>query len=349
MTATTTTATYVKWKEQLITKEDPGHVHKVLGICCLISFIWRLSQMGPSDMGFRTYPSFTIPTFLLHWSLTISSFIFHIPAKRIKSGDRIWPEYRLHALVFLSRSLLICCVYYYEQYYHLSPNYDLNFLIVMFTLFAADVSSWSVENRSGSIRELDTHPAVKFFFSMMQFGATAGCLYGLRRFSLMFYMVFIVQVNPFLMTLRRKNLLSKSFVVTLYGLGLASAVWLTIYEHTVHAPNGFNSFWCQGVILNCAALLRLGPRLPVIRYVQDNKYILWLVLGFLLRYIRPFFDMKEPVATNIYIMCQILRVSMFSFGIWKGWIRDWYNKNRTVNEKAASTNGTTTAAVKKNA
>jgi hypothetical protein len=86
-------------------------------------------------------------------------------------------------------------LYYYEQVNQINtPLYDVNFLIVMATLFAADVSSWSVgTNRSGSIRELDTHPAVKFFFSFMQFGATSGCLYGLRRYSIMFYMAFIVQ------------------------------------------------------------------------------------------------------------------------------------------------------------
>lgn len=86
-------------------------------------------------------------------------------------------------------------LYYYEQVNQIeTPLYDINFLIVMATLFAADVSSWSVgTNRSGSIRELDTHPAVKFFFSFMQFGATSGCLYGLRRYSIMFYMAFIVQ------------------------------------------------------------------------------------------------------------------------------------------------------------
>jgi hypothetical protein len=311
------------WKKQLITHEDPGHMHKILGVTCLISFIWRLAQMGETDMGFQKYTKLTLPTIILHWCLTLSSFIFTIPVKRIKTGDRIWPEYRLHALVFLSRSLAIMTVYYYEQYYNLKPNYDLNFLIVMCTLIAADVSSWSVgDNRSSSIRELDTHPAVKFFFSMMQFGATAGCLYGMRRYSIMFYMAFIVQINPFLMTLRRKNLLSKNVVVTMYGVGLASAIGLVIYEHTNHAYNGFNSFYCQGLIVNLAAILRLGPRFPIIRYVQDNKYLLWLTLGLLLRYVRPIFD--EPLSREAMFMLQALRLSMFGLGVWKGWLRDYF-------------------------
>jgi len=192
-----------------VTDEDPGHVHKILGIACLISYAWRFSMAGATDMGFESYPHLTIPTLLLHWSLTLSSFVFKIPRKRIKTGDRIWPEYRLHALVFLSRSLAILAHYRYEQLYHIQePMHHVNFAIVMATLFFADWSSWSVgeDHRSGSIRDLEAHPAVKFFFSFMQFGATSGCLYGLRRFSLVFYFTSILQFTPFLMTLRRKSM-----------------------------------------------------------------------------------------------------------------------------------------------
>jgi hypothetical protein len=177
-------STFSTWKKQLITHEDPGHVHKTLGTLCLLSYIWRLSQWGDSDMGFATRPVLTLPTILLHWSLNLSAFAFKIPAKRIKSGDRIWPEYRLHSLVFLSRSLAIMCVYYYEQCYQLEPNYIFNFAIVVATLIAADISSWSVgENRSSSIRELGVPPGVQYFFSYMQLAATAGSCFSLRSLS----------------------------------------------------------------------------------------------------------------------------------------------------------------------
>jgi len=76
-------------KTQMITKEDPFHVHKTLGVACLASFVWRFSMMGDADMGFALYPSYTLPTLLLHFSLNASSFFFTIPAKRIKTGDRI--------------------------------------------------------------------------------------------------------------------------------------------------------------------------------------------------------------------------------------------------------------------
>ena len=322
---TTVDGALFKLKKQLFTHEDPWHFHKTLGICCLISFAWRLSMIGPSDMGFQKYTTLTLPTLLLHLSLTLSSFVFKIPSKRIKSGDRIWPEYRLHALVFLSRSLICCCVFYFEQLHHLPPNYDINCVIVILTILAADISSRIVTHRSGSIRDLDTHPAVKYYFSWMQFVATSLHLYGARRFSLFFYTAFVVQVNPFLMTLRRKNLLSTNEVLSLYGAMLVFGFFVVVYEFGVNAPNGFNGFLCQSFIANIAAVLRLGPRLPVVRHIQDNKYILWILLGFLLRNIRTFFDTKEELPYRLGNIVQLLQVLVILLFVWKGWVRDWYN------------------------
>ena len=84
-----TTSRWSYYKKQLITHEDPGHIHKILGVAVLASFIWRFSMFGERDMGFKTYPHLTLPTILLHCSLTATSFIFKIPKKRISTGDRI--------------------------------------------------------------------------------------------------------------------------------------------------------------------------------------------------------------------------------------------------------------------
>jgi len=50
--------------------------------------LWRWSMAGERDMGF-IYPELTLPTIVLHFMLTASAFMFKIPAKRIKQGDRI--------------------------------------------------------------------------------------------------------------------------------------------------------------------------------------------------------------------------------------------------------------------
>ena len=133
-----------EWKKQLITKEDPIHLHKTLGILCLLSFIWRFAHIGDSDMGFLSHPSLTIPTVCLHFLLTASAFDFKIPARRIKDGTRIWPEYRMHAMVFLCRSLAVISMYWYETRQGLERNYDFNLFVVLASMAVADLCSASV-------------------------------------------------------------------------------------------------------------------------------------------------------------------------------------------------------------
>lgn len=100
-----------QWKKQLVTKEDAFHIHKTLGMLCLVSFLFRLALAGESDMGFGAaqYPALTVPTIVLHLLLSLSALEFKIPQRRISSGYRIWPEYRLHSIgEFFSLGLQIC-------------------------------------------------------------------------------------------------------------------------------------------------------------------------------------------------------------------------------------------------
>jgi len=91
-------------------------------------------MIGVSDMGFRTHPNCTVPTLLLHLALSASSFEFKIPIVRIREGSRIWPEYRLHSLVFCDRSLAVMALYWYEDTYQVEkPYYPINAVIVLFT------------------------------------------------------------------------------------------------------------------------------------------------------------------------------------------------------------------------
>ena len=78
------------WKEKLITREDAYHHHKILGILALLSMALRFGMVGQqTDMGFASHPEWTWPTLALHFALTVSSFQFKIPPKRIKDGGRI--------------------------------------------------------------------------------------------------------------------------------------------------------------------------------------------------------------------------------------------------------------------
>jgi hypothetical protein len=312
-TTTTTTPSFYavnsvsEWKQQLVTKEDPQHVHKTLGILVLLSYVWRLAHVGESDLGFRSHPQYTIPTLLLHLSLNASSFIFKIPAKRIASGYRIWPEYRLHSLVFLCRSLSMMLLFYCEQYVwwqqqqqqhdNATHNANLlpteyhvgNILILLGTMAAADISTYlqGPQYQSGFARELDVPAAVKYFFSAAQIYATSMILTGHRRYTMQFLMVIIVQVNAFLMTIRRKNLASHALLTSIYGAMIFGAGVVAWWEFQYRA--GWPTFRGMVLCANIALVLRTGPRVvPILRILQDNKYLLWLSMYALQEmYIRP--------------------------------------------------------------
>lgn len=152
--------------QKLVTKEDSLSMHKILGVAVLGSMMVRLALFfqGDADMGFVNYPEYTVPTVLLHLMLNLSSFVFKIPPKRIASGYRIWPEYRLHSLVFACRSLSYILLYWYEIVYRNGKRLFLaDTILAMGTLVAADMATRSVsaKHRSGFSRELQVAPLVK--------------------------------------------------------------------------------------------------------------------------------------------------------------------------------------------
>lgn len=268
---------------RLVTKDDATHIHKTLGLSCLISFVYRFVNAGPSDMKF-TSSNGTFVMILVHALLSTSSLIFKIPARRINGGYRIWPEYRLHSIVFACRSLATMLVTWFEMRHGLEPIYALNVVIVMATLAAADFSSRSQgSSRSNSIRDLKANPLTQFFFSAMQFHATMGCLLAIRRFSTQFIYVWIIQLNAFLMTLQRKNLAPQGVLVTCYGFMLVFGFCVASYEH-----HRVGMFALVNALGNLAAVLRLGCGMP--------KYLLWLLMGAITHWARSTLDPSSSFA-----------------------------------------------------
>jgi hypothetical protein len=267
---------------------QPMHLHKTLGILCLLSFLWRMTQINDTDMGFQTKPYLTIPTLCLHLALSVSSLAFKIPFRRIKEGSRIWPQYRLHSIVFASRSLAAMALYWFEQHYNKEPMYGANVLIVLATLAAADLSTATQRHPSDTIRGLDIARPTCYCFSMIQFYATASFLFGVRRYTMQFILVFIIQLNAFLMTLRRKNIISHHASMTIYGFMLIFGNHISFHEHIRF---GVPMLLTVGFVANIAFVWRTSP-LPIksraIRNIVHNKYLIWTTMGFWTHYyLRP--------------------------------------------------------------
>lgn len=260
------------------------HAHKILGISALVSFIYRFSNIGERDGNFG--PNYGTLFFIFHhWFLNVSSFIFKIPQRRIRDGGfRIWPEYRIHSLVFASRGLACMLLVWYEQMTSTNateqyqPYYFMDLGIVLATMAAADYGSrLQGEHRSNSIRGTSySDPYGHWWASECQFALTAACLIGMRRYSIHLGAVMIIQCNSFLMTLRRKNVASHEFLTATYGallmLGLVVAVLDDDYNDCMLPAGTYG---------NIAVLLRMGP-------LHVNKYALWTILFLSMQLIRNY-------------------------------------------------------------
>jgi hypothetical protein len=321
------------WKKQMITKEDPIHVHKTLGILCMLSYIFRIVQTGPNDMGFVTFPALTMPTIVLHLLLNLSALEFKIPQKRISSGYRIWPEYRLHSLVFLARSLAVMALYWYEQTWQTGPNYDWNLAIIIAGMIAADLSSYSQRNyRSATIRDLDTAAWVKFLFSVAQFFGSANILYGLRyRYSFHMLAVIVIQCNAFMMTVRRKNLAGHTALVTLYGIALFVSMAVSIYEYYRVDET---IFLTVATIGHLTVVQRMAPWPEFLKLVS-NKYVVWMTAGLVLRQARPWLESAATTA-DMRLVFFATMVPMWALG--------WYKSFGPGANGAMSSESTTKAA-----
>lgn len=299
-------STLSTWKRQLVTKEDYFHHHKILGILCLTSFLYRLSQVF-DDMGFASHPEWTIPTLTIHWMLTASSFQFKIPSRRIRDGARIWPQYRWHAFIFTTRSILLLALYWYEQVRGLEPNYDINFAIAMLCIAAADYTTYAVgtEFRSNTVRELNGPAPLKFLSSAIQFNSTTGLIYGSRSYAIVFVPLFTIQMLPFIGTLRRKGVLKSDFLgASCYFLFLATGFGVQSVRYYREGGEQLHLFLRSVALL--AAFLRLTPLLPSFCWPIQNKFVIWILMYMIMRHARPVISELDVVRMRMVFGALIL-------------------------------------------
>ena len=282
-------------KERLVTEEDFLHLHKISGILVLISFLYRMTLLF-DDMGFVSHPALTLPTIFVHWLLPITAFQFRIPKRRIRDGARIWPEYRWHAFAFTSRSCLCLLVYYYEHIHQLPPSYWINYLLLMANMMGADLATWyyGSEYSSKSVREIQAPGFVKFFLSVMQFNASVAILLGVRSFAMPFFMLYTVQLTPFIGTLRRKGLFNS--IVAGGALYISFLVGgFTVQSLSYHKAGGELLHLVARSLVILAALLRLSP-FPKFLWPLQNKYVIWTIMYAIVSLVRPilFNDAVSP-------------------------------------------------------
>lgn len=254
--------------KKLFTDEDKFFVHKILGYGSLLSFIYRYAYVLPREgnLGFHgtTFDFFTLG---YHMLLSSSSLIFHVLKQRIVDKPLIiYEEYRLHSILFTLRCVLISLfgTFSYLLENDLQRKIGLG-IILLFVHGTVDyvTSKYGKEGITAVRNNNDeNYKYIRLFFSYYQIVALASHVVysGSHLEDLGYNTLIAIQSSTFLMTLRRKGLISWQLYVFWYGFALVCSMTV-MYMHC--------GLW---IFLASAAVFQ-------IRRQNVSKYILWPVFA----------------------------------------------------------------------
>jgi len=260
--------------KKLNTHEDSFYVHKILGLTALCNYIYRfLILITQYDMKLNNYVSMAL--LVNHLLLSLSSLLFKLSKVRNRKIPIIYPEFRMHNIIFALRSVLCCFSFYYFQNINYNSSNDCsticNMCICFLTMKAADIITDYYKTHTQFTTTMRHMPYdenlgkeqlqnLKNIYSFMQLYAT---YYMLGNINSAYSPMFAIQCSSFLMTLVKKNIIPPMLWHPLYFTSLMSNifVFLTLSPMFILKMNiacSFFSYW----------RMNLGY----------NKYIGWLIV-----------------------------------------------------------------------
>jgi hypothetical protein len=265
---------------KLVGKEDPFHIHKTLGFFTTVHFLYRatLALGSPQrGMGFQYRNPLDLAGLACHAALSGTSLVFHIPTNRVKGAPMIWPEFRLHSILFAYRALwiLFCHVVFPTWTCIVRP------VSVIGTLVAADMVSHHYKKQGlihpdqTTMRSMPFPPnisqtmirTINFFYSSAQVYATLNMLYASPES--VFLTLFPIQFAAFWMTLVRKGFLTAGQWHLFYTLSL-----LSNFLYGLVRTRDVMDF--PGIYYNLFGFMFILGRF----YYHVNKYYLWCCIIF---------------------------------------------------------------------
>jgi len=259
---------------KLVTKEDPLYFHKTFGFLCLTSFVYRYAYvfLRFGNLGFEG-SWFDWTTMAVHMLLSSSSLIFHVLPRRVLSRPvMIWEEYRLHAIVFTLRCMVVFALGFFAQAGHWRRDRStlLQFFCVMPLHFVADLITrkFGTPNTT-TVRVQNDHcvqtKIILRFYAFYQFLALGAHLTPHARLPDLGYNSLIaIQSSAFLMTLVRKGLVETHT----HGLVYTMCLFISGY-HILRLHSSWD--FVLGVSLVFATRLYFGNRV--------SKFWLWAVFA----------------------------------------------------------------------
>ena len=261
---------------KLFTHEDGAffHAHKLLGLCALLSFVWRgglwLSG-GSTGLGSDDALALgTWATMFVHAMLHVTSFQFALSERRNRVYNIIWPEMRWHTAIFAYRCIISMAIALWGIDYQITRT-----CLIFTTMISADIVSWWLGDKNNTTMRGNPFPdyvpgvartIANRFYSMSQAGATLIILTG-RDLNSAYFLLLPIQLAPFLMTLERKGIISQLG----WHIGyIATLAFVYLYE-TI-APRQSIFTWSEtALIMTSFAIARLHFGL--------NKYVFWSIVS----------------------------------------------------------------------
>jgi len=200
--------------------------------------------------------------------------MFHIPSNRITKKPMIYPEFRLHSIIFAYRSIVVMLLMYFKVQSYWRA------ITVISTLILADLATLYTRTSSTTMRGMPfderipplAKSAINFFYSVSQVLATLNMMDS-DTIDKPFIILFPIQIAAFLMTCVRKGFLSANGWHVLYaaslGMNYVHAFYIRSSPTAVsYSANSLHEY-CAICAFFCFARF----------YLKINKYILWLIIS----------------------------------------------------------------------
>jgi hypothetical protein len=259
---------------KLVTKEDPMHFHKTIGIICLANYGYRYYLLLTTGNMQLNNPTAGI-LMCIHGALSVSSLVYHIPSKRNRLSPMIYPEFREHNILFAMRSIVCFFLHYYSFQY--SVLYKM--AVCYGTMFIADFITYRHQPdavvATTTMRDMPfdrqitktVQADIIHIQSSQQIGAT---LFMLGNLDSCFTPMFSIQISAFLMTLVRKNIIDANLWHLLYNLSLWSNIFCYYslpLQYVIVYPVLFHLFYYWRFSTKKTPMQIIG-----------NKYIGWTII-----------------------------------------------------------------------
>lgn len=257
---------------KLFTREDKYHFHKILGLICLLSFLYRYYLGFLGNVVFES-DYISLFTSIIHLLLNITSFLFHVPKERIPGNPMIWKEFRIHNLLFVCRSCLAMIINWVFKKHLISKKHVLTLktILIFSIMILADITTYFFKDSDSKETTTRTMPywkgcsktrenIHKFYYAVSQFEATLACFS--EEIHTPFFMLMPIQLSSFLMTLVRKNIIS-------------SKIWHELYFTSLFVPDIL-------YISNAIFVFQVFPLSIFCTWLRTEgvpKYAIWYIIA----------------------------------------------------------------------